>query len=159
MRILAPFLALILLLGPLSASPARGGDIPTGQAFVLGVGEEVVVNGNTILTLRFDEILGDSRCPLDVLCFWEGEATAQLSLASPGEDGIVVDLHTANSPFGESSVEFKEYSITLLDVIPYPELVSQPIDPSRYKIEIVVEALAALSVPTSSWSVMKASFR
>jgi hypothetical protein len=154
MRILVPFLALSLLLAP----AASAGDIPLGQPFVLGVGEEVVV-GNLPVTLRFDEILEDSRCPLDVLCFWEGDAAAQLTLGTAGGEETVAELYTANSPFGESSVEFKEHVITLLDVSPYPQFVSQPIDPDTYKVELVVEAASTLPTPASSWSVMKARFQ
>jgi hypothetical protein len=43
-------------------------------SLTLKVGEAAQLAGG-VLTLTFDEVTGDSRCPKDVDCVWAGEAT------------------------------------------------------------------------------------
>jgi hypothetical protein len=47
---------------------------------------EILENGPSHTFLQFDSILEDSRCPIDVMCFWEGNARISFVL----EDGIAL---------------------------------------------------------------------
>jgi hypothetical protein len=52
----------------------------------------------TPLTIRFDSVTEDSRCPTDVQCVWAGNATVRLTVLSSGH-AQVIDLKTsANTP-------------------------------------------------------------
>jgi len=152
MRIAALLLALALLITP----SARAETVPLGQPFSLAAGEFASV-GELPLLVHFGSILMDSRCPSDVVCFWEGEATARVNLGIPGEEATSVELHTQLSPLGPSEAEFAGHVITLRRVDPYPS-VEQPIDPQDYRVELIVELAAGVPSTPFSWSTLKARF-
>jgi len=156
MRSPVSFLMLAIILVSL-APAAAAGNIPIGQPFILTPGEEVDV-GNMPLLVRFDEVLMDSRCPIDVTCFWEGEAATQLTLSAPDVEGEAVELHTPLSPLGSSSAEFLQHVITLRALNPYPDT-TQPTDPEDYRLELIVELVSRVPAEPSTWSTLKASFR
>ena len=140
--------SVILLVAVVFAAPvARAGDVPIGQTFTLAPGELVSV-GDLPLLVQFDEVLMDSRCPTGVVCFWEGEATIQLTLGTLGGDERVVVLHTAGSPLGPNGVEFSQHVVRLEQVQPYPDI-SAPIDPQDYRVDLVV-AHAGISTLVSA---------
>ncbi len=68
------------------------------------------------LTLTFTEINEDSRCPSDVQCIQAGRATITLSLI---RDGAAVATRTLTLP-GAETATYLNYSITLLELAPYP---------------------------------------
>lgn len=66
----------------------------------------------------------EGRCPLNVVCFWEGNAEVQMLMMINGQS-INFSLNTAGSYLNNTSV--LGYDITLLDVNPYPiEGIPQP---------------------------------
>ena len=141
-----PFLLLLVL-------SAQAGQ-PFGEPFILGVGESTQI-GDAELSVGFDAITSDSRCPTGVWCFWEGDAAAGLWLALPGEPAQAFVLHT----FGgfEQMLELGAYVISLQLVTPYP-VVNVPIDPATYEVTLMVERAA---VPTGerTWGTLKAQYR
>ncbi len=141
-----PFLLLLVL-------SAQAGQ-PFGEPFILGVGESTQI-GDAELSVGFDAITGDSRCPTGVWCFWEGDAAAGLWLALPGEPAQAFVLHTF-ADF-EQMLELGAYVISLQLVTPYP-VVNVPIDPATYEVTLVVERAA---VPTGerTWGTLKAQYR
>jgi hypothetical protein len=153
MRALFFLLAVLILLAP----RAEAGNIPLGEPFIIGVGERVQV-GDLPLSVTFDTILEDSRCPKDAICIWEGEATAQLGLSTPLGESTSVELHTRPSPFGPSRVEFAEHVVILRQVLPYPT-VREPINPEDYKVELVVDLVSVVTTHTQTWSALKSDFR
>lgn len=68
------------------------------------------------LTIRFNTVLGDSRCPAGTQCPWEGNAEILLELS--GGDPATVHLNTGGMfPRTEN---YNGYTITLDDLKPYP---------------------------------------
>jgi hypothetical protein len=63
----------------------------------LGLGETVRVDAGD-LTIAFDAVLDDSRCPLEVLCFWEGNAAVRLILTDGTGGFTAVTLQTSPGP-------------------------------------------------------------
>jgi len=99
-------------------------------------GEEVRVPG-TLLRLAFTQVVGDSRCPTDVVCIWEGEAVLELALGigmGPSYPDTVTTRSSGNVTrlFG--------YRITLLDVQPAP-VSTRPIPPGDYSARFRVESV------------------
>jgi hypothetical protein len=95
-----------------------------GDPFSLRHGETAVVHPSGAL-IRFDELLGDSRCPLYLECFWEGRADLKMWFRTPAADEISLQL----SIYGyvsladiarQLSVDTLGYRITLLQLDPYP---------------------------------------
>jgi hypothetical protein len=66
------------------------------DSFVLHVGEQVTF-GSEPLRLFFDEVVEDSRCPLQVTCVWEGNARIALR-AMKGDSSARLDLNTRLEP-------------------------------------------------------------
>jgi len=76
-------------------------------------------------SIRFKNVISDSRCPKDVTCFWEGEAVVLVEVYQDGsciEEKIIV----IGSP--AVALEFKEtnimYTIEQLVLSPYPSVKS-----------------------------------
>ena len=79
---------LIIIMALILGSGCRGQPAPAsaslGQAFSLNVGQSVSFPGQN-LEIKFLDLIGDSRCPINVVCIWAGEATCQVEITSAGE--------------------------------------------------------------------------
>ncbi len=83
--------------------------------FAVGYGASFVVPG-TVLEIGFQAVLGDSRCPSDVVCVWEGEGRIELGLTMGDGPTVPVELNTR----GPLSTAHGGYTITLIELAPYP---------------------------------------
>ncbi len=97
--------------------------------FTLRYGAMAVVQPSGVI-LRFKELLGDSRCPLEVMCFWEGRADLRVGLHKPGADEIDLQLSidgyvSREDTARQSHVDTLGYRIKLLQLDPYPRWPSQ----------------------------------
>jgi len=88
---------------------------PIGQPFELRVGTSTTVEGG--LTLTFDRVTTDSRCPMDVVCVWAGDAIVAVSLSQAADGSATRELHTDAS---QSETSYLAYSIRLVRLAPYP---------------------------------------
>jgi hypothetical protein len=68
------------------------------------------------LTLIFVRQVAESRCALNVVCVWQGDAAVRLR-AESRTGAVEATIHTALEP---KSYEAGGYRISLLDVQPYP---------------------------------------
>ena len=108
---------------------------PTSVAPVtlrLGVGESGHAGGGW--TLRFDAVENDSRCGVDVVCVWAGEATVVLTATSPA--GEASEVRIVLSP-GEGTATVDDLELRAYDLTPQPRSTEQ-IDPSAYSVSIDV---------------------
>ena len=81
--------ALISLGGILACAPVRS-DVPTvpvNTDFEVTIGGMARIQDSWLL-VRFDTVTEDSRCPADVQCVWEGNATARVTVDSAGTAAI-----------------------------------------------------------------------
>jgi len=100
----------------------------------LTVGQEVSVPGS-VLRVGFTRVTGDSRCPIDAICVWEGNAAIELALTLGKGPTVPYVVNTALEPHAAQAGGF---TVTLLEVAPAPT--SQgPIDPGAYRIKVRVE--------------------
>lgn len=107
-RIGIVLMALALSMPAYGAAPAHAA---LDTEVTLGLGQAVVLTGED-LSVGFDAVRSDSRCPPDVQCVWEGDATVAVSLAHPATGPrTVVDLHT-NGRF-QRSTEYAGYQVEL----------------------------------------------
>lgn len=138
-------LALALGLLPAVASAADGASpspvpepsdtpvIDLGQPFTLLEGETVVVD--QVLGLSFLAVTQDSRCPADVQCVWEGNASVQVEASVRTGPPVVLCLNT--NPRFETAATYGEFVIELLGLEPYPRT-TQTMGP--YQATLVVNA-------------------
>lgn len=75
-------------------SPER--EAVAGADFEMGAGEQVSLGG--LGMLRYDKLVGDSRCPPDVQCIWAGDADLQFSWMPNGGKAESFSLHTGAEP-------------------------------------------------------------
>ena len=105
-----------------------------GREFELKVGQTARLTSVALqLTLRAIE--EDSRCPIDAVCIWQGNARARLE-AQVGEDGpsAEVKLNTGVQPM---EAQAHGVTIRLVGVLPAPRSEVQ-IRPNQYSVLLVV---------------------
>lgn len=99
-----------------------------GQAFSLRVGESATLVGEG-LSVKFVEVLGDSRCPPNVQCFWAGNARIAIEVAQHGSSSRL-ELNTFE---GVKTVFFNSYLFNLQALSP-----SSSAPQSQYSATLVV---------------------
>jgi len=93
---------LIVALGAVAVS-AR-----TTDTITLRVGEQTIVR-KTKLTIRFEEVIEDSRCPMNARCVWAGNAQVKISVANGKKAAKAFELNSTSKP---QSVDYEGYRIT-----------------------------------------------
>jgi hypothetical protein len=130
-------LALALLFGgcqALTAPPVA----ELGEPFWLGY-REVVVVPTSAGTLRFAELLEDSRCPSDPLihCAWAGRVRLRMTAAGFGSSETVHELRLLDEP---GAIMVGGYRVSLVAVDP-PRTIADPPPESRYRAQLVITAV------------------
>ncbi len=74
---LIAFLILVIVVSGCAGAGNIQADLD--KEFTLSIGQVAVVKGAD-LQVRFLEVTGDSRCPADVTCIWQGEVTCNIEL-------------------------------------------------------------------------------
>jgi hypothetical protein len=128
----------ILWLGVVTVGCARNpnqpGDLPLRQSVEMRAGSSVTLEGG--LTIAFDRVTSDSRCPMNAFCVWAGDAIVAVSLSQGPGGPAARELHTdARAP----EVSYLAYSIKLLTLAPYPQT-EREIRPQDYVATIEVTA-------------------
>jgi hypothetical protein len=111
---------------------------PTGPDAVVGKPFELKVGAVSELPdgarMRFERVADDSRCPMDVMCVWAGDATLAITLTPSKGSAESRELHT--QPSG-SQISYSNYTIKLTALVPYPRS-TQPIGPGDYVATLVL---------------------
>jgi len=123
-----------------------------GSLFTLAVGEEKIFDG---LTVKFNGVLADYRCPADVICVWEGNAEAQIEASLPGHEKATLVLNT--SPMFATSATYEGYRIQLLLLEPYP-LSQYPPAPEAYVLTLFLSRAGPNPVGATTWGRIKALY-
>jgi hypothetical protein len=138
-------LPLTLLLSLTLGSGCQGGTPETGvklgQEFNLKADQTVSITGED-LKIKFAEFVGDSRCPINVVCIWQGEVTVRIEINIGG----VTYIKTLVKPGSGSeymTTDFGNYEIQF-DVQPYPEA-GKEISKQDYYLKLIVNKKPALS--------------
>lgn len=92
-------------------------EVKMNEKFTLGVNQQVFVKTEN-LTIEFVSVLEDSRCPVGVDCFWEGNAKIQIKLDKSNEKSTAFELNTNLEP---KMVVFQDYEIQFVDLAPRPK--------------------------------------
>lgn len=128
-------LLMIVLLGAACATGDRGdGSVSLGREFAMRPDETTLVAG-TPLSLRFADVVADSRCPSDVTCVWAGDASIRLEPFLDGRAVPPVELHTERG--AERRVRTEGFEIELVALRPWPRSDLQPRE-QDYEATLVV---------------------
>ncbi|MBA2302403.1 MAG: hypothetical protein H0W08_07185 [Acidobacteria bacterium] len=131
MRSLVASLCLVAVSACYQDSPTAPG--PVNREVTLAPGQSASVAGAG-LTIKFNGVTGDSRCPADAICITGGSANVHLELR--GSDGArqEVTFETGNP----QPVKFTTLTLDLTQLAPYP-FISRPIQPGDYRATITVK--------------------
>ena len=99
--------------------------------FTLRVNETATLSGTTI-SVRVDSVVGDSRCPINAVCVWAGNAAVWLRLMADAEPGTNAAVNTMVDP---RSTSFEGKTITLVGLDPQPTQ-GKPISQSDYRVRL-----------------------
>ncbi|HSR66701.1 MAG TPA: hypothetical protein VLU25_02075 [Acidobacteriota bacterium] len=88
------------------------------------------------LTVTFEEVLEDSRCPQGVDCIWQGRATIRLTLRQGEEKHSLQLTAQAGSP-ELAETRQGNYLLRLTDLLPYPKE-GQTIPPTDYTATLLI---------------------
>jgi hypothetical protein len=86
---------------------------PVDREVILAPGQTAEFNRG--LSVRFVSVIGDSRCPVDAVCFWGGDAIVRIHIAAGTGRGDR-DLHTSTM----EPVTFDDVQVRLVELTPYP---------------------------------------
>ncbi len=101
----------------------------------VSMGEAVKIQD---VSVKFIQVLEDSRCPKNTNCIWAGRVIAEVEVTSDGKKEIKnLIFGELRADENESKVVFssKEVNIIGLDVTPYPD-VTEKMDKSSYSLVI-----------------------
>jgi hypothetical protein len=105
-----------------------------GEAFDLHVSQSIRVKGES-LTVTFERVVEDSRCPTGATCIWAGDAVVRLTLTGARGQTATIDLHTQSRPDADS--RFGAYLVRLAHLGPDPRENGIPAD--QYVATLIVE--------------------
>ena len=107
-----------------------------GQEFSLRIGQTARIESEQ-LSIRFNGILADSRCPKGVTCFWAGEVKCDVTAAYQGVSSNITLMQPGiRQPYPQP---YEGY-LFIVSVDPYPEADKQ-ISTTDYRLNLTVEKL------------------
>jgi len=132
-RDLAGVVSIALVLSTSACTkPIQPSVVYPGLPFNLAPGRAVAIPD--ALTVTFDRVVSDSRCPTDVTCIAAGDAVVHLIVAGPASR-VERELHTASADTSKTTVD--TYTIHLIDLTPYPRS-TRVIAPTDYTVTLQI---------------------
>ena len=129
-------LAVLLLLLLLAACGGEAGEVKAnlGQEFSLSIGQTASIQDEA-LKLKFLEVISDSRCPKDVTCVWQGQASClvEITYSELLHKVTLIQPGLSEEP---SQIDFNDYLIKF-NLTPYPEA-GKEIKKNDYRLRLVV---------------------
>jgi hypothetical protein len=143
--------ALLFVLVLVACTTQSGPQLPeaeffvnAGQQFALRVGETAgVVTSQAIVLVRFNGVIQDSRCPVDVQCITAGSATSLLSVQTALN---VHDVTLEVPPEGTVELVVDEVTVFAVGVRPNAQQ-GVTIDPLDYIVGLRVTESGTIPVP------------
>jgi len=86
------------------------------ESLKLGIGESKAAAGGKV-TVKFLEVVDDSRCPVNARCVWAGNAKIKLAVSIGKAAPRTVELNSGLEP---KFVTVGGYEIRFVDLSPYP---------------------------------------
>lgn len=146
-HVLSSLLTAVAIAATACSSPSTSGDtkLPDeqGSPSVQGSGEVSLVLGEdkavlgTVLHVSFTRVVGDSRCPVDVVCVHAGNGEVELGIHMGSGPTHALRLNTMDEP---RSTIWNNVRVTLLELTPEART-NPPHDTNAYAVRLRLEAL------------------
>ena len=106
-----------------------------GETISLPVGKTAAVSGSPS-RVTFTRVTEDSRCPINAICVWEGDAKIELTLSRNGAPVVtgIVSLNPQNN-----EVQLADLVVRFVRLAPAP--VTPEPAPRQYVAELVIRKL------------------
>lgn len=127
-------LSLSILLIECSDSSTNYNEVELDKEFNIKVGDSAIISQQGII-IKFKTVSEDSRCPIEALCIWPGNATVILELKNSNGDTLTSNLNTSIEP---KEVNFSNLITVLKGLTPYPQL-DGTINSSDYIAKLLVK--------------------
>jgi hypothetical protein len=109
------------------------------KEFSLAIGQIAELTGEQI-TLQFEGIQEDSRCPKGATCIWQGRVSSILQVRDNGlSTTIVLTEPGLSDQYGQNT--YKQYEFTS-HVLPYPEI-GKKLPSEDYRLHLTVKKIPA----------------
>ena len=109
-------------------------EIELDQEFEIKVGDSAIL-ANQGLIIKYMAVTEDSRCPINAICVWEGNASVTLELKNSISDQMITRL---NTNLNLKSIDFFGVNIILTELNPYPKS-NESINPDNYVVKLIVK--------------------
>ena len=129
MRLLLVLLCALPMIG--CDESVTGPTASLNSEFTLAPGEAAAIAGAS-LSVRFNRITGDNRCPADAVCILGGSADVNITAVSERSTREYV-LRTGDL----QPVQHDGFTIALVQVQPYP-FSARTIEPDEYRVTLKV---------------------
>ena len=113
--------------------------IQLNQPFTIAINQPAQLSEKG-LSLTFEKVLEDSRCPSNVQCAWSGQARISIGVSQTGQTPATLEMNT-NPPLKQDVVTYENFQIQLRALDPYPEDIGQHIPTKAYKATFVMTEL------------------
>ena len=113
---------------------SRSEALQLGQPVQLRGGEQATTQDKQI-TVKFDALLEDSRCPKSVVCVWSGQARVRLLVSTGSSQPEPIELSTLPSK-DQGTVQGLDIRLEAVD--PYPITPDQETAFEVYTITLVI---------------------
>jgi hypothetical protein len=130
MRLVGVFLT-VALASACGGSPSDP-STPVDERVVLAPGQSTTIPEASV-SLRFEGVTGDSRCPADAVCIQGGDAIVHVTVTPTGGSRRDYDLHTGDM----QPARYGNLTIALVELAPYP-FSSRTIEPDEYRATLRV---------------------
>jgi hypothetical protein len=107
-------------------------ELPINQTVTIQNGQ-TLQNSEPAMSLKFDGVQNDSRCPIDATCISAGNAMVKFVLTS-GDSAQSVVLNTDMAPVDSTAFG---YRVELLELSPFPSA-SKPLDQKDYSAKVKI---------------------
>jgi hypothetical protein len=108
-----------------------------GQEFTLTQGEQVRI-ADANLTIAFNDVPSDSRCPINAMCIWAGNAVVVLGVHLGPPDARPPDLQvTLNTFLDPRAAPVDGYELQLIRLTPEPVAGEPQVKPYRATLRLV----------------------
>lgn len=142
----------LLILVPVLLLPACNGEgddgpvtlpdrVDLGREFEIGYGKTVLVDD---VAIEFTAVVEESRCPIDAICVWAGNARI---LVTANRGSVTRILELGLWPQAATTVVFEGHVIEFRELHPYPaSVITQPL-PQSYVATLYVDGLVTIASP------------
>jgi hypothetical protein len=145
--IISSLLIICVLAACQSEKPLPSITVTTNNEFTLAPAQSAIIT-NTDLTITFNSVLSDDRCPSEVECAVSGPVAVSLLVSQGNENGMELKLQTFTDQNGrapgrefegiEDRADLGDYLLQITGVTPYPKNLTTRIKPSEYQVILVV---------------------